>query len=404
MERENQLAFGESVQPLLACLDVLTNSGTDVLSQRFVDHLVTEAHDLLELLSERRPQLSSDLFGALSAVVKYSHLLRHLGKLRGRSGDRLDETTRGFRGQLVDTSRRCLKQLSEHFGALADRCAQELVIDADAIGEIANHVPAVTTPPSPAQPSAQMALAGRAQQASPGDSRTILQLGNLFLDAKNQWTERSTDGRRAITAEQSRLLEARLKNALQRLEALRRTNDDPNLASLSRNVEICGHLAALHVALARSRIADDVALGQRDTELLAAVGDFANHHIGAFLERGAETVRLLIDSYAKPSRIVCTLPDKLMYLHARPIRMILQIVNHYETPVTMRIGDDECNANSIIEMLKLVGEKGTPREFVFEGDDSVLCDLALLFKSGLGEDEANNPLPDSLDYLRSGND
>jgi phosphotransferase system HPr (HPr) family protein len=87
-------------------------------------------------------------------------------------------------------------------------------------------------------------------------------------------------------------------------------------------------------------------------------------------------------------------------LHARPAALIVGIVNHYGTPVSMEIGGQTCNAASILELLLAVGSHPDERRFVFRGDALPLRDVGLLFQHGLGE-EGIRSLPSTLSYLRS---
>lgn len=92
----------------------------------------------------------------------------------------------------------------------------------------------------------------------------------------------------------------------------------------------------------------------------------------------------LLQAVARPMEKRLALP-KGIHLHARPLSLIVAVVNHHKTPVQMRIGERSVNAASIMSMLILAGSAGEVREVVFHGSEAVLNDLQLLFDSGLGE-------------------
>jgi phosphotransferase system HPr-like phosphotransfer protein len=72
-------------------------------------------------------------------------------------------------------------------------------------------------------------------------------------------------------------------------------------------------------------------------------------------------------------------------LHARPLSLIVAVVNHHKTPVELRLGDGAANAASIMALLILAGSQLGARELVFRGSEEVLEDLQLLVDAGLGE-------------------
>lgn len=86
-------------------------------------------------------------------------------------------------------------------------------------------------------------------------------------------------------------------------------------------------------------------------------------------------------------------------LHARPISLIVKVVQHHGTHVEMSIGGERCSAGSIMEMIMAVGQSPEAGSVGFKGDERPLADLRLLFENGLGENGLE-ALPERLAYLR----
>lgn len=108
----------------------------------------------------------------------------------------------------------------------------------------------------------------------------------------------------------------------------------------------------------------------------------------------------LLAALAQPMERRFSLPDGVQ-LHARPLSLIVAVVNHHKTPVQMLLGDGTANASSIMSLLILAGTKATVREVVFQGSEPVLEDLQLLFDCGLGE-SGMDQIPERIRrYLRS---
>ncbi|MEW6074165.1 MAG: HPr family phosphocarrier protein [Planctomycetota bacterium] len=113
---------------------------------------------------------------------------------------------------------------------------------------------------------------------------------------------------------------------------------------------------------------------------------------------GAGTARGLLPSYMNVMTLEVRLAEGIA-LHARPVALIVGIVNRYGTPVEMEVNGTVANAGSILKMLMAVGSNPDERRFVFRGNERTLRDIQLLFESDLGEHGLAG-LPDELDYLR----
>lgn len=87
-------------------------------------------------------------------------------------------------------------------------------------------------------------------------------------------------------------------------------------------------------------------------------------------------------------------------LHARPLSLIVSIVQHYGTTVEMILDQERAPANSIMGLIMAAGRHPDVRVVRFAGDRRPLEDLRRLFEAGLGE-KGMDSLPDELDYLRA---
>ena len=117
------------------------------------------------------------------------------------------------------------------------------------------------------------------------------------------------------------------------------------------------------------------------------------------IQAGRGIAEELLPTYTNLQALEVELQDGLT-LHARPVSLIVAIVNHYGTPVEMEVQGHICNASSILELMIAAGSHVEARQYTFRGDENPLRDIALLFESALGE-EGIDKLPDQLSYLRN---
>jgi phosphotransferase system HPr-like phosphotransfer protein len=104
-----------------------------------------------------------------------------------------------------------------------------------------------------------------------------------------------------------------------------------------------------------------------------------------------------VPTYTNQRELLVEIPFELT-LHARPVALIVKIVNHHGTATTCEVGGAECNAGSILEMMVTVGSHPELRTYRFSGDARTLEDIQRLFAAGLGEEGAGS-LPPELSYL-----
>ena len=133
-------------------------------------------------------------------------------------------------------------------------------------------------------------------------------------------------------------------------------------------------------------------------EVLDRAINYTVHFGVQVLRAGTPLANEALSSFVQTSRYVATIPPGTT-LHARPISLIVKIVNHHGTRVELEIAGERCNAGSIMEIIMIAGNQPEVREVVFEGDARPLDDLKILFDHGLGE-RGSGDLPEALDYLR----
>ena len=145
---------------------------------------------------------------------------------------------------------------------------------------------------------------------------------------------------------------------------------------------------------ATSRIADIV---DRDRVVQIAYDNLLAW-AARMLNLGREYAEALVPTYTNQRDLTVEVPDDLI-LHARPVSLIVKIIEHHGTPVSCEVGGSECNAGSILEMMITVGSNAEARRYVFSGDERPLADIQKLFEAGLGESGLED-LPEELEYLR----
>lgn len=260
------------------------------------------------------------------------------------------------------------------------------------------------------------------EQSSPDERRVIAELGAKFL-AHKAILDRQSDGKRfedpdemrrfvleVSDEEQCRFFETRIHSLLSRYdtyvqgtqlesadETLRRFRALIGLTRkiLSSMVQLVHfyerHENDIRCESTKNRIAE---LVDKET-VLDRILNYALCFLHRFMEEAAPFADEMVKTYTQQSTIQCEISGDLT-LHVRPASLIVKIVTHHGIPVTMRIGDEECYAGSVLQVLTAIGRHPEVRTVQFEGDRAVLEDLRMLFESGLGE---KGPLPPSLEYL-----
>ena len=216
----------------------------------------------------------------------------------------------------------------------------------------------------------------------------------------------------ACTEEQARVYEATVHN-LQSFYDTHIQNTvlegrDPRLPRLRGHVSTGLHLlqTVTHLVHFIERHEDEV----RSEDVKRQIGQLVRRqrvqevtlnsllvYANRFLQLAAKDAEALLPAYTDVQELEVEVPTEVT-LHARPVSLIVGIVQRYGTPVQMEVAGQRCNAASILELLVCVGSHPEERTFRFHGDVRPLLDIRLLFESGLGE-LGTDSLPDQLDYL-----
>jgi phosphotransferase system HPr-like phosphotransfer protein len=154
------------------------------------------------------------------------------------------------------------------------------------------------------------------------------------------------------------------------------------------------HENDIRSASAKERLAEIV----DKTGVLDRAVNYAFRTAGTFIAVGRGIAQRLIPAYTSIRDITIPIPPDVR-LHIRPAALIAAVVAHHGTPVRMRIGGREVDAESVTEVIYLAGSNQEAREVSFLGDHRPLEDLRLLFEVGL-DDDGHERILERLPYLR----
>ncbi len=253
----------------------------------------------------------------------------------------------------------------------------------------------------------------------PGSARLVgsyLSVAERFAESVPEPGERLEELRswqeRCFREEQARSWEARVHNlqsVYDHVVAGRpEEREHPDFRSLRGCSSLALHLLEAGTALAHLYERHDL-YGRRATRDLAAdvIPEEALLRLLArvcaglarrALLEGVPVARSLLDRVVQIESVELTVPEGLV-LHARPASLIVRVVQHHGVPVEMQIGGQAAPADSMLQLLVLVGSHPEERRIRFRGARRALEDLQLLFESGFGESGLER-LPDRLAYLR----
>jgi phosphotransferase system HPr-like phosphotransfer protein len=116
------------------------------------------------------------------------------------------------------------------------------------------------------------------------------------------------------------------------------------------------------------------------------------------LQRAVPVAEAVMEQLAVKQSIQLELAEGLA-MHARPLSLIVGIVQKNGTPIEITVAGQTCTAESMMQMLVLVGTYPDERRYEFTGDPKALRDIELLFQHRLGEDGFDD-FPAELGYLR----
>lgn len=218
---------------------------------------------------------------------------------------------------------------------------------------------------------------------------------------------------RHMDEERARELEARIHSIQSKydtyVKATAIESRNPDLPRLRGHVSLALHLLEMATELihfyvrhendvryepAKARVAELV----DKTLVLDRAVNYALAFAARVIQSGRPFAERVLSSFVQTSELIVEIPEGNT-LHARPMSLIVKIVNEYGTLVEMEVGEGRANAGSIMDMIFLVGSHPDARSVTFRGDERPLRDLRMLFESGLGE-RGLDTLPAELAYLR----
>ena len=118
----------------------------------------------------------------------------------------------------------------------------------------------------------------------------------------------------------------------------------------------------------------------------------------ACLKRAQPVAQAILEQLSVNSELAVELPEGVV-MHARPLSLIVGIVQKHGTPIELELAGKRCTAASMMSMLVLIGTHPEERAYRFHGDPRPLSHLKLLFEHRLGEDGCQ-AFPDEIAYLR----
>lgn len=118
----------------------------------------------------------------------------------------------------------------------------------------------------------------------------------------------------------------------------------------------------------------------------------------ACLRQAEPIARALLDDLVEHAEVEVQVPEGVT-MHARPLSLIVGVVQKYGTPVELEVAGQTCSAASMMQMLVLVGTYPQERNYLLRGEPRPLEDLRLLFENRLGEDGCDR-FPEQIAYLR----
>lgn len=233
--------------------------------------------------------------------------------------------------------------------------------------------------------------------------------GTRFTDTESM----RVYARDTANEEQSRFLEAKLRNQLSAYDTFLRnsvaeqTNSDlPEFRDilittlqLQQMMTQLAHFYERHEndirgESSRRRVAELV----DKNVILDRTLNYCLFFVARFMSLGRGHAERMLEEATHTKRVILALPDNCM-LHARPASLIARVAQHHGTDVKMVVSGESCSANSIMQVIMLAGQNPKAREVGFSGDERPIADLEALFAAGLGED-GEGSFPEELSYLK----
>jgi phosphotransferase system HPr-like phosphotransfer protein len=191
-------------------------------------------------------------------------------------------------------------------------------------------------------------------------------------------------------------------------------SETPRLRSLRGYISVSLHLLGIAKELTHfyerheSSIRQEsshkrMALIIKQSDVLHTIFNFSLYYYSFFISQTEQHGQELLSQFTVTLSSTLPVPAGLGF-HLRPSTLVAKIANHYGGTVTMRVGDREFDASSVIDIMWAGGiiKKEGFSDVVFTGDKKAIDDLETLAKVNYGEDTQGNSteLPTALNYLR----
>jgi len=424
-EEEFLPVLEQAASHLLELREVVRTGAGKEWSRRFVSHMIREVHGLRTLLNDHDSQENrtysyfTEVVAGIRGFAKVVYILKHLRErfLRSHLAEN-GEASRRFYKDTLNALAFCGDTLRSLFSALLSECealdirlpsalASEAVVK-DEDSELRKHLPHNIDEEEMAGEDAKVAQVAASFLRAADLYATMAPPEKLetYLELKRFVQER-------LDEEKSRILESRI-HAIQSkydtyIQFTASESRSPELRQIRYVISLALHLfeVTTHLIHFYERHENDIrsesvkqrisGIVNKRTVLDWAV-NYAFRNAGWLMAEGKTTALRLIPEYTSIREVAFQIPHDVR-LHIRPAALIAAIVNHHGTPVRMKMGDGECDAASVTDVIFLAGTNLDAREVTFSGDERPLDDLATLFEVGL-RDEGRDELEERLAYLK----
>ncbi|MHC4470478.1 MAG: HPr family phosphocarrier protein [Planctomycetota bacterium] len=409
---------------LLALRKKVEAGGDREWSRSFVSRLLKEIHALRTVLTENDAQENrtySYFYELVAGIRGFGTVLYVLKHLRSRylRSPLSDDWTRGeiFLSEITQTLTQFGETMRSLFVALLEECDQIGIELPESEAPGANDVAA--------DPGIRQHLPHNLdEEEMGGEGEKVAQVASSFVKAAEIYeTLVPPEGLTNYPAlrefvlgkldeERSRSFESRIHTIQSKYDTyIQYTNTeakDPDLRRLRAVISVSLHLIEVttHLVHFYERHENDIR-SEKVKERISGIVDkfqvldravnFAFRGAGWLMAEGREISERLIPAYTSIQEVTFSIPEEVR-LHIRPAALVASIVNEHGTPVRMMMGESECDASSVTDVIFLAGSNIDVRRITFRGDERPLADLRVLFDVGL-EDSEHEELYRRLPYL-----
>jgi len=422
-ERDFVRILENNVQKFFRIYHFLRDKGVDEISKRSWSHLLEEAHELESFLDDynarnnRTYSYLTELVASIRNLTLAAHTLRHILNryFKYHLGDDVAQLA-AFQNGARDALSFCSASVKALFEEAYRECSTLGVrIEADTVVDenwFTDRIPKRYLPHNVDEGVVSDEDQRIAELASKY-VRVAEEMARIPANPSDDYESLKDFVARYVTEELARARQAQIHSIQSKYDTYVKNTvletRHEELKTFRGHVSMALHLLEVTTFLVHFYERHENDIRFEDTKLkiarkvdkrtlLQVTLRFAFAQARRYLARGRSIAEAVVKQYTQVIRADLDLPEGI-YLHARPASLIVAVINHFGTPVTMQMGEARCDANSIIQVLMLAGQNSKARQVTFHGDEKPLKDLRLLFESGLGE-QGLEKLPSALDYLK----